>query len=53
MIKRATRLALPEEPLPELINALLRGDLYLFSVKAFAHFPSACVEELQVRRPPS
>lgn len=40
MIKRATRLALPEEPPPELINALLREDLYSFSVKAFGHvFP--------------
>lgn len=40
MIARATRLPLPAAPTPEVIKALLRQDLYSFSVKAFEHvFP--------------
>lgn len=35
MITRATRLPLPAEPSPAVINALMREDLYSFSVKAF------------------
>lgn len=35
MNMRATRLPLPTDPSPEVINALLREDLYSFSVKAF------------------
>jgi predicted phage terminase large subunit-like protein len=40
MIMRATHVSLPATPSPEVIKALLRQDLYSFSVKAFEHvFP--------------